>query len=235
MSCSHRRSSLFAIAIAICFVTGLLGPDSAVHGAIVDLTASQDNTLFQDDAGTLSNGSGQYLFAGTTQSGEIRRGLIAFDLSSIPADSKINLASLRLEMNRTISPGRDVSLHRVTSDWGESASNAGSQEGRGAPAEPGDATWIHTFSAEQLWQTPGGDFIATPSATLSVSGNGQYTWPGPELAADVQRWLDDPSSNFGWALVGDEGRGGTAKRFASRESAERSREASLDGRFHRGN
>ncbi|HEU5108731.1 MAG TPA: hypothetical protein VFT95_09260, partial [Micromonosporaceae bacterium] len=32
-----------------------------------------------------------------------------------------------------------------------------------------------------------------------------------------QSWLDDPATNFGWMLVGDESRPQTAKRFDSRE------------------
>jgi hypothetical protein len=35
------------------------------------------------------------------------------------------------------------------------------------------------------------------------------------MVIDVQRWLDEPSENFGWILRGDETRSATAKRFAS--------------------
>ena len=36
---------------------------------------------------------------------------------------------------------------------------------------------------------------------------------------DVQSWLDDPASNFGWLVLGDESEISTAKRFDTRESA----------------
>ena len=36
--------------------------------------------------------------------------------------------------------------------------------------------------------------------------------------ADVQRWLDDPSSNFGWLLLGNESTNRTAKRFDGRQN-----------------
>jgi hypothetical protein len=36
------------------------------------------------------------------------------------------------------------------------------------------------------------------------------------MVADVQSWLDGPGGNHGWALLGDESIGGTAKRFDSR-------------------
>ena len=39
------------------------------------------------------------------------------------------------------------------------------------------------------------------------------------MRADVQSWLDDPASNFGWLVLGDESEIPTAKRFDTRESA----------------
>jgi hypothetical protein len=39
------------------------------------------------------------------------------------------------------------------------------------------------------------------------------------MAADVQNWLDAPSSNFGWFLIGTEGITGTAAEFASRQNS----------------
>jgi len=39
------------------------------------------------------------------------------------------------------------------------------------------------------------------------------------MRVDVQSWLDDPASNFGWLVFGDESQILTAKRFDTRESA----------------
>ncbi len=39
------------------------------------------------------------------------------------------------------------------------------------------------------------------------------------MAADAQAWLDTPTSNSGWIVVGDEDRGTTARRFSSREGS----------------
>jgi hypothetical protein len=38
--------------------------------------------------------------------------------------------------------------------------------------------------------------------------------------ADVNAWLNDASSNYGWILIGEEGVKQSAKRYSSRESAE---------------
>ena len=39
------------------------------------------------------------------------------------------------------------------------------------------------------------------------------------MIADVQSWLDNPATNFGWLVLGDESASATAKRFDTRESA----------------
>ena len=70
-----------------------------------------------------------------------------------------------------------------------------------------------------LWANLGGDFAGEASARIIVGGIGSYTWgPTPEMTADVQRWLDDPTANFGWLLLGDESGIRTSKRFDSREN-----------------
>ena len=84
---------------------------------------------------------------------------------------------------------------------------------------PGDATWRHRLFDAELWASPGGDFVAEPSGSVDVGGSRSYTWPSSAgMVADVQSWLDDPASNHGWMLKGNEGRNQTAKRFGSREN-----------------
>lgn len=187
----------------------------------VDLAPDKDNTLYEDANGTLSNGQGAGLFAGTTggRGPGIVRGLLHFDLSSaLPANARLDSVRLTMNMSRTNSGAHPISLHRVSMDWGEGSSVAsGNGGGNGGPAQSGDATWLHTFFNTNLWSTPGGSFNASPSATTMVSGNGSYSWRGAGLTADVQAWLDGASSNFGWTVRGTESGSGTAKRFDSRE------------------
>jgi len=183
------------------------------------LSPSQDNTLYEDATGSLSNGAGQYFFAGTTNVGQIRRGLIAFDLSTaISGGSTVLSATLILSMSRTIIGAQPVALHPVLADWGEGSSDADGEEGIGTGSTPGDATWLHTFYNGSLWTTAGGDFAATASATTLVGDLGSYQWSSPQMVTDVQAWIDTPADNFGWLLLGDETPMMTAKRFDSREN-----------------
>jgi hypothetical protein len=187
------------------------------------LTASKDNTLYQTADGSTSNGVGSYLFAGrvaATGGGAIRRALIKFDVSTIPAGATITSASLRLNMSKTNNGAQTMILKRLTADWGEGTSNADANEGSGAPSTTGDATWIHRFSATASWATPGAatDVAGPTSASASINSIGAYTWSStPQMVADVQGWLNNPASNFGWILIGEEESSGTSKRFDSRE------------------
>ena len=190
----------------------------------VTVTATADNTMYEYAQGQqdLSNGIGMYFFAGETAGSSRRRGLIRFDISdSIPPGSTIRSVALTLHMSQTAAGNVNVSLHRCTNSWGEGNSAAGGQEGSGATAKANDATWRHRFYDTVFWNTPGGDFLATPSSTVSVGGIGYYTWGStPILVADVQGWLNDPATNSGWVVLGDETTFQTAKRFDSRQNAD---------------
>ncbi len=194
---------------------------SSVPAATEYFEAVRDTTLIEDPGGVLANGAGPYFFVGrTNQEGRaIRRGLIRFDVASLlPFDAVIESVSLALYQSQGNPAKCEVALFRVQDDWGEGASAASG--GGGAPAEPGDATWIHTFFDSAFWVQDGGHFIGRESARLEVEGNGYYEWSSTNhLVQDVRLWLNNPEHNFGWILVGDEATLQNAKRFASRENA----------------
>ncbi len=200
---------------------------------VVSIAASKDNTLIEEDAAK-SNGAGDYFFAGATKDAFVRRGLIAFDLGSIPAGSQINSVTLNLYMSRTRSQNETVALHRVTSDWGEGTSHASGEEGAGDSATDGDATWLYTFYDSNdppnspAWSTPGADFEPTPSATAAVGNqNGFYSWSSGGMVLDVQDWLDGTLPNYGWIVIGNEVDTRVVKRFDSRTNNDANRRPEL--------
>jgi MYXO-CTERM domain-containing protein len=187
------------------------------------ITPSADTTIFAEQSGStaydaVSDGSGANLWTSVLASGVTRRALVRFDLGAVPPGSRVLSARLQVFEIRA----RDehvVSLHRVLAAWGEAGSNGG-DAGVGAPAQPGDATWSHRLWPTQTWAVRGGEFVASPSSSLSIAlGPGAFTWPStPQTVADVQRWLDQPSSNHGWMLIGDDLGLQNAKRFGSRNN-----------------
>jgi len=253
-----------------CFLFCLVGlaSDLGLRPAsadVVTLSASRDNTLFQYDPADPndslnSNGIGNFFSAGCTFSrSEIQRGLLAFDFSGIPDGAVV--ADVALDLYVVDVPRRDttprpfwvVALPQLERPWGEGASFADinvSGSGSGAPAQPGDATWLHTQydpaihgvppapplgtlapfvpDGPGFWPELGavgdGPFVLT-DAPAGIAGEdlGPVTFSSPSMIADVQGWLDDPSTNFGWLLVGDESivssDASTKRGFASREHA----------------
>ena len=212
-----------------------------VSADTVTIPASRDTTLFQDQFNN-SDGGGPSVYAGTNGSASPRRALLYFDVAkNIPRGAAITGAQLTLTLAQVAGSGggsggsggglpQIIRLFALTQNWAEGTNGSGStimMSGGGFAAAPGDATWnarIYSSTSPTLWTAPGGDFIATPSATLTVSGTTvgtTDTWSStPQLVADVQNWYNNPAANFGWVLKNDdEVSAKTYYAFYSREGA----------------
>jgi hypothetical protein len=208
------RSSPFALLTALALTPCTLA-DTITVGA------SKDNCIFMNEE-PRSNGMGEGLYCGRTG---IRgglaavRALIAFDVAEIPAESTVTSAALTLQLVRAapLSGEEPVSIHRLNADWGEGASI--SFGGAGVPAEPGDATWQHTFYPDAFWTTQGGDFVPESSQTQNIPPIvGAYTWSAAGVVADVQAWVNGSAPNFGWIIIGNEEVPETGRNFASSDN-----------------
>jgi hypothetical protein len=188
-----------------------------------DLPAARDNTMYAE-SDNVSNGAGEYFFAGRTDSlslGLTRRALLAFSVvDSVPAGAHIDSVRLILHVSKTPAGPRNVALHAAMADWGEGVSDAPGNEESGAAATGNDATWKYRLFSTTAWTTPGGDFAPAASAQRIVNGIDTptfYTWRSTQMNVDVQHWLDTPDSNFGWVVLGSESAARSVKRFDSRE------------------
>ena len=211
------RTSIASLACGLILSLLHSGPLCAEQVAI---DPQKDNTLFESNDGSLSNGIGQGLYSGRTNNDLLRRAVIAFDIAgNVPAGATITSVSLQLSVSIVRGGTHTSALHRLTSDWGEGNSNSTLRGGgQGAPAAANDATWLHSFFSDTNWTTEGGDFVATASASIQISGIGNVVWElAPKMVSDVQSWLDTPATNFGWIILTDELSTGSAKKFDSRE------------------
>ncbi|MHB0956824.1 MAG: DNRLRE domain-containing protein [Pirellulaceae bacterium] len=190
--------------------------------------ASRDTTIFQSNAEN-SLGAGVTIYAGQNSAGSIRRALIGFDLSGISPGSEINSVELRLvlaDVSGTDATPRALGVHKLLDDWSEGTSGWGlgpGQTGQGFQPMTGErpATWKYQFHNADEWTSLGGDYAGTASATTSVGSDlgTMYTWLSTsDLVADVQGWIDNPATNFGWLLMGAENEKGTFRTFWSREA-----------------
>lgn len=207
------KVKLFACVLSAAFACG-------THAAVMDLSPVADATIY-GDATSNANGKGAGIFAGNNanQVSATRRGLLRFDVSSLPDGAVVSSVSLRLycDQENTQKGPLSVTLHRVITGWTEGPA-VGS--GGGAGAGNGDTTWEFASLPGSAWLTPGGDFVAEDSALTPVGAERTfYNWSGSGLVADVQAWADESAGNFGWIIRSDETEVRTAKRFVSREGA----------------
>jgi hypothetical protein len=217
-----RRSGKLALSVLV------IGPGLAAiaRADTAILGPEKDNTLIETVDGSLSNGAGDGMYVGrlgADDGGTLRRGIIEFDVSAVPAGSTVT--SVTLTMTVVVSPpgsgSQPIGLYPVFIEWGEGTSSSSGESG--APSTPGDATWIHSFYDDQLWAHEGGDYCPLCASTTRVDEPGPYTWgPTEIMVADVQGWVDDPDTNHGWILVGNEDELQTFKKLASREAAQES-------------
>jgi hypothetical protein len=127
------------------------------------------------DAGApLNNYGTNNTFDVRPDNGADRRGLLKFDLTSIPANSTVTSATLYLyeQGNKT---GQTTYIYRVTSGWSEAA-----------------ATW-------NSWSAPGGDFDSGISyfAFIPDQNNCMLTL---DISSLVQAWVNGAYNNYGLLL-----------------------------------
>ncbi len=213
---STRLLRAFVASIMLAFTS------TAVWSATATIFPSQDNTLAEELPDN-SSGTCDSLFAGMTDNNVARRAVLQFDLSSIPPGSTINSVSLGMSVTRGSNhAATPMSLHRITTAWGEGINGCGVRGGgQGEPAATGAATWNSALHNTTTWSTPGGDYNATASGSTLVNDTAPV-WPSTQqMVDDVQGWLDGNLPNHGWILIDAETSSTTARRFDSREGVSR--------------
>jgi len=137
--------------------------------------------------------------------GDVDRGMLKIDFSSIPAGVTLNNATLVLTKNGGDNIPMDIGVHEITTDWFLS-SNASC--GGGTSKAP---NWNESSNGSN-WTTNGGDYLSVPTSTTTISGNAEYNW---DVSSIVQSWCDGSSNNYGLLLKAVNENTGSIKEFAS--------------------
>lgn len=172
----------------------------AVFGDTINLDAAADTTI-SDGGLNSAGGSDATMVTGRTAGGARARGLMRFDLSSIPAGSVINSASMTITVYKNhLGVSTSHNLHRLLQDWTE-----------------GGATWAGSGLA--LWPA-GGNFVANQDASTTIGSVGSFTFTSTaQLLGTVRMWYTNSASNFGWVFRDqDEETSGAAIRWYTHES-----------------
>lgn len=119
------------------------------------------------------------------------RSAVSFDVSDIPTGSSVTSATLSLWQQYAADAAMTVDVHRATRAW---------KEGTGLADCTGDgATWYQTDGGVD-WTNAGGDFAATPAASIAVNGGEPADWHDFNVSALVQAWVNGDAANLGVIL-----------------------------------
>jgi spore coat protein A len=200
-------------------MVALWSPEVNAATATINPLNIEDNTLAEDFPDN-SSGACDSIFAGTTDNNFARRALLWFDVGAqIPPGATINDITLSMAVTRGSNHADSIfSLHRVITPWGEGTNGCGVRGGgQGEPAVNGSATWNSAEAGVTPWGNAGGDFDATASGSTLINNTTPVWSSTAAMVSDVQDWLDNPATNYGWVLIGDEANPTAARRFDSRE------------------
>lgn len=154
-----------------------------------------------------------------------RRGLLAFDISSLPAGATITAATLTLNCSsEDAATDFDVAVHRALLQWYEGIRNGAT------PAEDGSTWDWRNWNGSVAWGAEGGqsgtDYAASATATTTITGTGNHTW---DVTADVQAWYAGTATNYGWFIINtSEATASSGKIFDTSDNATAGNRPKLD-------
>lgn len=162
------------------FILGVFFIPMVSHGATTSILTTVDNWLQENDP-TGNNGTNTNLGINANSGSTSRyRPILNFSLTSIPASSTINSATLYLYYHTyggSDPSGRTFSGYKVTrDDWSESQS-----------------TWL-SYKTANSWSTAGGDFDTTKSSNGSTTYPAAYGWVTMNMTNLVQTAVNATSS-----------------------------------------
>jgi len=193
-------------ALRFCCASALLLTIATPVWAVITTLGTDGDTYLQGS----NQNRGTDTFLRIRANGDVRT-LVQFDQSAIEAAAAGGVvASAQLELfiefnNNSWGDGREVDVHRVTTEWTELGAT---------PNCPID-TNTGNSNPDCAVQWNNGDFDATPSATL-LQANGVTGAVQFDVTADVVAFLNG-TDNYGWLVKKrNEGQGGVVE-YTSRE------------------
>ncbi|RME23858.1 MAG: DNRLRE domain-containing protein [Candidatus Zixiibacteriota bacterium] len=151
------------------------GSGTLCSSPVATLTATADTFISGQSSQQNTNfGANTTIDVLTEGSSQVRRGLIQFNLGSIPANSIVTCAALLLNQESGTDTGHTIYVHRLITGWSEST-----------------ATW------NTPWTAAGGDYDPTSVGSFVPDTLGLRA---VNISTLAQFWVDNPASNFGLML-----------------------------------
>jgi len=200
----------FLLLIALLTGPADLEADSAVA------TLADDTTLYENFPDTNGGGDSAVCIGNAGTTANTRRALLRYTLPAIPAGSTVTRVEWALVQDSVRDMGAGplpvtLVVRRVTSAWVEGTGSGPSSGPCGQGQAVAGVTWntqptvAGADSASTAMTTLNG-FIALFDTNTGTANDG--------LIADVQAWVDDGATNFGWRLaVSEEGTADNSRRM----------------------
>jgi hypothetical protein len=194
-----RRATIMFYGMLLLSTAGGMQTARAITATLVP---SADSCM-RDVAADTNFGESNPLLIGNAKEPFVlhNRALLKFDLTGIPTNATVTGASLTVVIFRSNTDLADFDLNRVLVDWSEY-----------------EVTW-NKRSAATPWLAGGGqsgtEFVAAASVTATVDDT---LFSSPGMVSDVQLWVRNSATNFGWIMLPTGNLGGTGKQLGSRES-----------------
>jgi hypothetical protein len=231
------RAAFFVGALALggCGSSGgLVGPP----GPSTQSLLPSDDTFINSADPDNNNGASASLYVGVEGRGGVTRALLRFAMPAALQGATVTSVQLKLTLralgNGTAGSASTDRLEAVTETWAEGNGVGDAMMtftvGQTCGNTVSGATWNQPDCAAGTttpWTAPGGSVAATVSAkadTTNAAPDAPVLWDAAAsgnrgMITDVQRWIDDPTSNRGWRISSsDETTIATAQRFYSAEA-----------------
>jgi uncharacterized repeat protein (TIGR01451 family) len=178
-------------AIGLIFAAG-------VHAQSGVATADAETSIFQDQPN--DNAGSYFLFCiGNFETDETRRGLARFTLPAIPADAVITRVDYELVQDRVRNMDggprtANIEMRRIMQDWQEGSGVQGGGPCGGGSEVPG----VRWNTAPNVSATISATEFLPSTNNTPITIDTDIGDDDDGLIDDVQAWVDDPASNFGW-------------------------------------
>jgi hypothetical protein len=200
----RRISRFLLLALLAILLTTSVAPVSRVEAAAATITPSNADTylsnpnplssIFDPTDKDRNFGDLSALLVDPGNGGDdsnLRRSLVKFSLSSLPAGSIINSAHLRLRVGSigwTDDPtGETLNVYQVTEDWDEM-----------------QATWNSRLTGTAWTGTnpagSGGTWTATGAASATIPSNSTGYWIDWTVTTIVKAWVENSQPNYGFII-----------------------------------
>ncbi len=164
----------------------------AVGDTYIKLRSPDDNNNFGASTSLLVD----------RESTDLQRALLQFDLSSIPANTIINSATLQMQSTQ-IGGTLNISAYELLQAWTEGTGNG----------TAGEANWNERVTGTN-WTVAGGSFNSIAVANFNTNATGQHMW---DITSLVQGWVDGSKSNHGLMVASPDGGGNRTVTYDSSE------------------